>query len=71
MFPLAGIYPALAAQQYQLDLAELEARYVVQVEVPEHLQERGRFAHHQDIADSFRPGQARPNIIIGAARSRI
>ena len=46
-------------------------RYVHRVEVPELLQERGRFAAHASIADSFIPVQRKPNIVIGAANSRI
>ena len=70
--PVFGIYPALAAQQYQLEVAALkEAEFVARVEAPELLEERARFVNHQNIADSFRPGLARTNLVIGAARSRI
>ena len=70
--PIFGIYPALAAQQYQLEVEALkEAEYVARVEAPELLQERARFVNHQNIADSFRPGLPSANLVIGAGRSRI
>jgi len=73
--PVGGIYSALAAQQEARRIADYNAyvahEYVHRVEVPELLQERGRFAAHASIADSFIPVQRKPNIVIGAANSRI
>ena len=81
--PDSGIYTALAAQeaanlnsvrvsqQLRADYdAYVAHEYVHRVEIPEHFQERGRFAAHANIADSFRP-VARNNIVIGASNSRI
>ena len=84
--PLTGsIYPALAAQQeasvraqQQLEFQkalEYEAfvgrEYIGRVEIPEHVQERGRFAAHESIASSFKQVQRKPNIVIGSSNSRI
>merc|ERR1711973_178663 len=84
--PEAGIYAALAAQEeasylnslradQQLRALEHEAfvahEYQYRVEVPEHVQERGRFYNHESIANSFRPVQRKPSIVIGASDSRI
>ena len=81
--PDADIYSALTAQEAanvnsvrvsQQLRAEYDAyvahEYVHRVEIPEHVQERGRFAEHANIADTFRP-VARNNIVIGASNSRI
>ena len=84
--PLTGsIYPALAAQQeasvraqQQLEFqkaleyeAFVEHEYIGRVEIPEHVQERGRFAAHESIASSFKQVQRKPNIVIGSSNSRI
>ena len=84
--PLVGsIYPALAAQQeaavraqQQLEFqraleyeAFVEHEYIGRVEIPEHVQERGRYAAHESIASSFKQVQRKPNIVIGASNSRI
>ena len=84
--PLTGsIYPALAAQQeasvraqQQLEFqkaleyeAFVEREYIGRVEIPEHVQERGRFAAHESIASSFKQVQRKPNIVIGSSNSRI
>ena len=49
----------------------MASEYVGRVAVPETLQERGRFAAHTSIADSFRPVQRTPSIVIGAPNSRV
>merc|ERR1711973_506197 len=84
--PEASIYAALAAQEeasylnslradQQLRALEHEAfvahEYQYRVEVPEHVEERGRFYNHESIANSFRPVQRKPSIVIGASDSRI
>ena len=84
--PSAGsIYTALAAQQevaaraqqqlqFQRALeyeAFVEQEYIGRVEIPEHVEERGRFAAHESIASSFKQVQRKPNIVIGASNSRI
>ena len=84
--PLVGsIYPALAAQQeaavraqQQLEFqraleyeAFVEHEYIGRVEIPEYVQERGRYAAHESIASSFKQVQRKPNIVIGASNSRI
>ena len=84
--PEAGIYAALAAQEEAIHLNSLRAdqqlraleheafvahEYQHRVEVPEHVEERGRFYNHESIANSFRPVQRKPSIVIGASNSRI
>ena len=55
------MYDAFVAREY-------EAR----VAIPETLQERGRYAEHANIADSFLPVQRKPSIVIGStSNSRI
>ena len=67
----SGIYTALAAQPAQPQ-AFLAREYVGRVAIPETLQERGRYAEHASIADSFLPVQRKPSIVIGASsNSRI
>ena len=69
---MSGIYTALAAQQ---EAAAYEAfvagEYVARVAIPETLQERGRYAEHANIADSFLAVQRPPSIVIGSSNSRI
>ena len=66
VFPPSGaslvntIYPALAAQQLELEQERLRFQ-VVQLRA----EERARFAVHQSIADSFRP-RAQSSILIGS-----
>ena len=69
----SGIYTALAAQQREAAAYEafVAAEYVGRVAIPETLQERGRYAEHANIADSFLPVQRKPSIVIGASNSRI
>ena len=69
----SGIYTALAAQQETIAYQAFLAReYVGRVAIPETLQERGRYAEHASIADSFLPVQRKPSIVIGASsNSRI
>merc|ERR1711973_175592 len=84
--PEAGIYAALAAQEEAIHLNSLRAdqqlraleheafvahEYQHRVEVPEHVEERGRFYNHESIANSFRPVQRKPSIVIGASNLRI
>ena len=59
-----SIYSAIAALEYEAYVAH---EYVHRVEIPEHVEERGRFAEHEHIASSFRPALRKPNILIGAA----
>ena len=70
---MSGIYTALAAQQeaavYDAFVAQ---EYEARVAIPETLQERGRYAEHASIADSFLPVQRKPSIVIGStSNSRI
>ena len=69
----SGIYTALAAQQEALAYQAFVAQeYVGRVAIPETLQERGRYAEHASIADSFLPVQRKPTIVIGSSsNSRI
>merc|ERR1712098_160653 len=84
--PETGIHAALAAQEEALHLNSLRVdqqlraleheafvahEYEHRVEIPEHVEERGRFYNHENIANSFRPVQRKPTIVIGASNSRI
>ena len=66
VFPPSGaslvntIYPALAAQQLELEQERLRVQ-VVQLRA----EERARFAVHQSIANSFRP-RTQSSIVIGS-----
>ena len=65
---MSGIYTALAAQEAAVYEAFVAGEYVARVAIPETLQERGRYAEHANIADSFLAVQRPPSIVIGSSR---
>ena len=71
MYGPVVVNPYIAAREALAYEAYVAHEYEHRVEIPEHLEERGRFAEHQHIASFFRPVLRKPNIVIGASNSRI